>query len=160
VPKPLLKGLIKAIDEEGLSLEWLGSEYNEESLENLVEAINNDVRGHLDLSNEEVSGGMFYALEAYCYRNEIAFDRWSDGCGCEWGSSVRHYRPNSVDAEYQTDNDGAKMLRYHVPRLVRDLLIEAVHQKSPEIVKQALQLLDKEVGPEITDLPPLEITDH
>ena len=68
--------LAEIIDREGLSMEWDGPPF-----EPTYGADGEPLR----LYAKEVAWGELRELEAWCVSHQVAFAKWCDGCGSQWG---------------------------------------------------------------------------
>lgn len=75
VPRSLLARFIESIQDEGLSVEWDGGDFEEHEL---------PIDNALYLVAHEVPWGRFEQLEAFCVEHGLPFVRWSGGFIDQW----------------------------------------------------------------------------
>src|SRR4051812_21621358 len=111
IPQWIVPELCQAISREGLSLEEAGQLFQPQSGRDLL-AARQLVDGQLvlQLSEDDAYYGGFAELEAFLIRQEIPFDRHTEGHHM-WAPHCVLYRPECGVQESQTTTDGTFLVQ-------------------------------------------------
>ena len=119
MPKSRLPDLLKAIREEGVSLDWGEPLFEPTDAEQLLTAMRGQ---HLWLCDEQASWGEFPDLEKACRALGVGYTRHSDA-GIEWDAELVEWRrgmakpvvsiaSNCGDATFIPTNEAKKVLKH------------------------------------------------
>lgn len=109
LPRALLEDLQSAIDIEGLSIDWEGTQFSPTTMPS---------DAPLDLMADEVAGGELDELEWFCRCHGLVYVRWSGGCcGCFAPQRVVFDGANAPQAFPATDDDVIMISQEEIRRL-------------------------------------------
>jgi len=112
----LLADLEAAINSDGASTDWEGSEFSGAEL---------PVDQPLSLMANEVAWGRFEAIEQFCRDNQLIFARWAGGCAGSFGPERIVFNGIEEMTFAVTDDDEVMISRDDVRRLGSIVSIEA-----------------------------------
>jgi hypothetical protein len=148
--------LCGAILDAGLSLDWGGEPFEPASAEDLLAAVDADT-GQLRLFDDQACFGHFNDLEAWLKEHGLPFDRQSDAY-CEYDGETVSFRRDVGVVWHVASQDGEPLVKADEVEQARDVLRRALQERSPERAREALQLLDQVLGPDVLSLPRFRIT--
>lgn len=161
--RPQALRLCRAIREDGACLDWGDGGFHPSSAQDLQAAARD---GHLLLVNDQARYGEFPALERFCRRARIPFDRHSDP-SYEYDGTLLRFRPRPTptDSSYLASQDGEILVS--AAKLQPLLALTAdlpAGQRAPEIrsgcrrrlarIRRGLQTI---MGADTPPLPPFSI---
>ena len=121
IPRTLLNKLLRAIVDEGVSLESYGGP--DADAEALQKAFQEGSIVHLYA--DQARYGMFAVLEHFLVDHRIPFDRFSEAF-CEYSAEVVRYRGGQSTVVLPADQNGHVLLgREEIAAVLEDALLEA-----------------------------------
>ncbi len=117
----ILRGLIGALNDDGGSFEFGGPPISSDcTAENLPLSL--DDESLLNLKNDQARNGEFEETEAFCFRNGIMYNRWSDHY-CEYDAENAYWRPGMEGPMViYADSDGYEIVSGDVVRQALETL--------------------------------------
>jgi hypothetical protein len=112
----LLADLEAAINSDGASTDWQGSEFSIAEL---------PIDEPLSLMANEVAWGRFEEIEQFCRDNQLVFARWAGGCAGSFGPERLVFDGTDETTFAVTDDDEVMISRDDIRRLGSISSIEA-----------------------------------
>lgn len=134
-----IDGLLEAIEQDGAREDWGGEP---------VTNLNPDGASTLKLFDEDAPWGQFQAVEAFCQRHGIAFERHCEG-KYEFDSHTLLFRPGH-EAVYRPT-----IASTGEPVVLREEIVAARAKLQSRDLDSALALLEQALGPDVPALTPL-----
>jgi hypothetical protein len=156
--------LCGVIDTEGVSLDWGDGPFCPSTSQDLLQArAQHDDSRVLRLCDDQASWGEFDELESFLQAHAIPYTRHGDGGG-DYNGEIVEYRPGTDPVCIPVDTNGNPVVDVEVVRGVAKALDTAIDQldagavcKAALRLKRARKSLRKQLPPDISALPSLEI---
>lgn len=157
VSRAVATQLANAITEARVSLDWGGATFAPSTSDDLQAAVDAETKV-LQLYDDQARYGAFWDLERWLEAHGVTFVRTSDA-RYEFDGEVVSFRPGVGLVTHTATQDGSPTVMLDKLLPVRELLLSALAERSPEKVRAALAALDAAIGPAVPTLSPLIITD-
>lgn len=162
LPQSKVEEFLEVLRESGAGPDWMdGFPKDVQDAAALILLANSldggDGNGALFLMNNEARNGQFEELAKWCQDNDLPYDMHSDA-HYEFNAYTLKWRPGFDKAiEVASDNDGGEFVDREKIAAARDALRPQPGKMSEQCIDEAIALLDEALGPDVPDVPKLEV---
>lgn len=148
ISKRRLPQLLKAVRAAGVACHWGEPPLEPQSEAEILAAVHEN---ELVLCDDQVRAGEFTELESACRKLGLSYSRWTEGF-CEYDAEIVDWRPGMKEPRRRIGSNSGSAT--YVPE---DQVRKALQYLESGQINKAKKLLRK-LCPEVTELPPFEIT--